>query len=45
MKLFICNRSSDSTLTQNVIVELLAESKNFIAIQQEIEHSENWKKS
>ncbi|TVZ51678.1 TIR domain-containing protein [Dokdonia sp. Hel_I_53] len=44
MKLFVCNRSTDLVATQSVIAELLAESKNFIAVQQEIEHSENWKK-
>jgi len=43
MKLFVCNRSTDLTVTQSVIDELFAESKNFIAVQQEIEHSENWK--
>lgn len=43
MKLFICNRSTDLSATQSVIDELLIESKNFIAVQQEIEHSENWK--
>lgn len=43
MKLFVCNRSTDLSATQSVIDELLVESKNFIAIQQEIEHSENWK--
>jgi antiphage defense system Thoeris ThsB-like protein len=43
MKLFVCNRSTDLSATQIVIDELLVESKNFIATQQEIEHSENWK--
>ena len=43
MKLFICNRSTDLSATQSVIDELLIQSKNFIAVQQEIEHSENWK--
>ncbi|WP_108424510.1 RipA family octameric membrane protein [Flagellimonas amoyensis] len=43
MKLFVCNRSTDLSATQSVIDELLIESKNFIAVQQEIEHSENWK--
>jgi hypothetical protein len=43
MKLFVCNRSTDLSATQSVIDELLVESKNFIAVQQEIEHSENWK--
>lgn len=43
MKLFVCNRSTDLPATQSVIEELLVESKNFIAVQQEIEHSENWK--
>lgn len=43
MKLFVCNRSTDLSVTQSVIDELLVESKNFIAVQQEIEHSENWK--
>jgi hypothetical protein len=43
MKLFVCNRSTDLTVTQSVIDELFVESKNFIAVQQEIEHSENWK--
>jgi hypothetical protein len=43
MKLFVCNRSTDLSATQNVINELFVVSKNFIAVQQEIEHSENWK--
>lgn len=43
MKLFVCNRSTDLSATQSVIDELFVESKNFIAVQQEIEHSENWK--
>jgi hypothetical protein len=43
MKLFVCNRSTDLSATQSVIDKLLVESKNFIAVQQEIEHSENWK--
>jgi hypothetical protein len=43
MKLFVCNRSTDLSATQNVIDELFVVSKNFIAVQQEIEHSENWK--
>ena len=43
MKIFVCNRSTDLTVTQGVIDELFAESKNFIAVQQEIEQSENWK--
>jgi hypothetical protein len=43
MKLFVCNRSTDLSATQNVINELFVVSKNFIAVQQEIEYSENWK--
>jgi hypothetical protein len=45
MKLFVCNKSTDLTVTQGVIDELFSESKHFIAVQQEIEHSENWKTS
>lgn len=43
MKLFICNRSIDKEATEVVINDLLLVSENFIAIQQEVEHSENWK--
>lgn len=43
MKLFICNRSTDKVATEGVINDLLSTSENSIAIQQETEHSENWK--
>lgn len=44
MKLFVCNRSKDIEIAKQAIADLLAKSENFIAIQQEVEHSENWKK-
>lgn len=44
MKLFVCNRSKDIYIAQQAIADLLAKSENFIAIQQEVEHSENWQK-
>ena len=43
MKLFVCNRSTYLSATQSVVNELFVVSKNFIAVQQQIEHSENWK--
>jgi hypothetical protein len=43
MKLFICNRSTDRDVTVSVINDLLHSSENSIAVQQETEHSENWK--
>lgn len=43
MKLFICNRFTDKTATEIAINDLLLASEFSIAIQQEIEHSENWK--
>jgi hypothetical protein len=43
MKLFICNRSTDKVATEAVINDLLSASENSIAVQQETEHSENWK--
>lgn len=44
MKLFVCNRSKDIDIAKQAIADLLAKSENFIAIQQEVEHSENWQK-
>lgn len=44
MKLFICNRSKDKTLSETLIKGMLETSEYFIAIQQEIEHSDNWQK-
>lgn len=44
MKLFICNRSKDIDLAKQAIEDLIAKSENFIAVQQEVEHSENWQK-
>lgn len=43
MKLFICNRSIDKELTERIIEELLITSEHSIAVQQEVESSENWK--
>lgn len=43
MKLFICSRSKDGNATETVINNLLFESENFIAIQRETEHTENWR--
>lgn len=42
MKLFVCNRSKDIDIAKQAIADLLTKSENFIAIQQEVEHSENW---
>jgi len=42
MKLFVCNRSKDKALAESVVKDLLEKSKNFVAILQEIEHSEHW---
>jgi hypothetical protein len=42
MKIFICNRSSDTNEAQNIINKLLSLSDNSIAILQEITHSKNW---
>jgi len=44
MKLFVCNRSKDTEIAKQAIADLLNKSENFIAIQQEIEQSENWQK-
>jgi hypothetical protein len=44
MKLFVCNRSKDIDIAKQAIADLLAKSENFIAVQQEVEHSENWQK-
>jgi hypothetical protein len=44
MKLFLCNRSKDIDIAKQAIADLLTKSENFIAIQQEVEHSENWQK-
>lgn len=43
MKLFICNRSIDKVATESIVKDLLTVSESSIAIQQETEHSENWK--
>jgi hypothetical protein len=43
MKLFICTRSIDREEADIVVTELLLVSENSIALQQEIEHSDNWK--
>jgi hypothetical protein len=44
MKLFVCNRSKDQIKAKQAIDELLTKSKNFVAIQQEIEQLETWQK-
>lgn len=44
MKLFVCNRSKDIDIAKQAITDLLAKSKYCIAVQQEVEHSENWQK-
>ncbi|MFZ4107027.1 RipA family octameric membrane protein [Flavobacterium sp.] len=44
MKLFVCNRSKDIEIAKQAITELLAKSEYSIAVQQEVEHSENWQK-
>ncbi len=43
MKLFVCNRSTDRVATEGVVRDLLLASTNFISVQQETEHSSNWK--
>lgn len=43
MKLFVSNRSTDRVATATALNELLIASESAIAVQQEIEHSENWK--
>lgn len=43
MKIFICSRSIDTELANNIIVDLLGISANSIAILRETEHSSNWK--
>jgi len=45
MKIFVCNRSNDSELANQAIQGLLIKSENFIAVQQEIEQSDNWQKN
>ncbi|PCJ24178.1 MAG: hypothetical protein COA97_10380 [Flavobacteriales bacterium] len=45
MRIFVCNRSSDSDKSKDVLKTLLECSGNSIAILQEIKHSENWKQN
>ncbi len=42
MKIFVCNRSKDKEIAENVIKNLVEEAKNTIAIFQETEFSEHW---
>ncbi|MEN9326004.1 MAG: hypothetical protein RI943_425 [Bacteroidota bacterium] len=44
MKIFVCNRSKDIDLAKQAIADLLSKSEYFIAVQQEVDHSENWQK-
>lgn len=43
MKIFVCNKKTDSRDSEQLLGELMKESENIIAILKETEHSSNWK--
>jgi len=44
MKIFVCNKKTDLEESNQLVIELVKESENTIAISREIEHSNDWKK-